>query len=73
MQLVIDVGNTRVKAAVFNKALLEELVYIDKDDFSTQIGAFAGKYPVSKAIISSVGRLSDIQRQCASVSVYLFG
>jgi type III pantothenate kinase len=63
MQLVIDVGNTRVKAAIFNSNHLEELVYIDRDDFITQIGEVAGRYPVNKAIISSVGRLSEKQRR----------
>ncbi len=63
MQLVIDVGNTRVKAAVFNKTRLEDLVYIDRNDFITQIGVFVGKFPIQKAIISSVGRLSEKQRR----------
>ncbi len=63
MQLIIDVGNTRVKAAVFDNTHLEELVYIDRNDFIAQIGIFAGKYPVTKAIISSVGRLSEKQRR----------
>jgi len=63
MQLVIDVGNTRVKAAVFKDALQEEMVVIDKEQFITQVGSFVGKYPVKRAIISSVGRLSDEQRR----------
>ncbi len=63
MQLVIDVGNTRVKAAIYNEAVQEEMVVIEKQHFSSQIGTFVGNYPVTKAIISSVGRLSDTQRR----------
>jgi len=63
MQLVIDVGNTRVKAAVFKKTVLEQLVVIDKDKFSSQIGDFVENFSVKKAIISSVGRLTEAQRR----------
>ena len=63
MQLVIDVGNTRVKAAVFKKTVLEQLVVIDKDKFSSQIGDFVENFLVKKAIISSVGRLTEAQRR----------
>jgi len=63
MQLVIDVGNTRVKAAVFKGAIQEEMVVIDKEHFTNEIGAFVGNYTIKRAIISSVGRLSDAQRR----------
>lgn len=63
MQLVIDVGNTRVKAAVFNQTTLVKLVYISKDNFVSEISEFAGNFSVQKAIISSVGRLSKKQQR----------
>lgn len=63
MQLVIDVGNTRVKAAVFNKTVLEEVVIIDKNHFKAQIEKLSRRFTVKKAIISSVGRLTDLQRR----------
>ena len=62
MQLVIDVGNTRVKVAIFNESKLEELFFFDKNKFNSQIGTFVDNFPIKKAIISSVGRLSELQR-----------
>ena len=63
MQLVIDVGNTRVKAAVFNEALLIGLVIIDKTHFDKELEALVRRFPIKKAIISSVGKLSDSQKR----------
>ena len=63
MQLIIDVGNTRVKAAIFNGHRLEQLAYIERDDFIKQIGVFSEGYPINRAIISSVARLSEKQRR----------
>ncbi len=63
MQLVIDVGNTRVKAGVFDTTMLKEMVVIDKGRFSEEINRLAGSLPIKKAIISSVGKLSDKQQR----------
>lgn len=63
MQLIIDVGNTRVKAAVFQDEQFKQLEIIDQEDFISQLGMFAGQFPIKKAIISSVGRLTEAQRR----------
>jgi len=63
MQLVIDVGNTRVKAGVYDTTVLKEMVVIDKGRFSEEINRLAGSLPIKKAIISSVGKLSDKQQR----------
>ena len=62
MQLIIDVGNTRVKAAVFKKTMLEQLIIIDRDQFSSQIATLIKKFPIKKGIVSSVGRLTEDQK-----------
>ena len=61
MQLIIDVGNTRVKAAIYQKNTLQAKHSFLLEDFIVEIGEFAGLYPVKNAIISSVGRLSEEQ------------
>lgn len=59
MQLVIDVGNTRVKAAVFESdVMLSKRIFL-LSDFEAEITQFANSYQIKKAIVSSVGRLSD--------------
>ena len=61
MQLIIDVGNTRVKAAIFHGDVLQARHHFLLEDFIGEVGEFAGLYPVKKAIISSVGRLTEEQ------------
>lgn len=61
MQLIIDVGNTRVKTAVFDGDVLQAWHHFVLKDFVEEVGEFAGLYPIKKAIISSVGRLSEEQ------------
>lgn len=61
MQLIIDVGNTRVKAAIYKGDVLQAKHHFALQDFSEEVGEFAGLYPIKKAIISSVGRLTDEQ------------
>ncbi|WP_142785175.1 type III pantothenate kinase [Changchengzhania lutea] len=60
MNLIIDVGNTFVKLAVFKES---DLVYKDTvliDDIRDRVDALNTKFPaITNAIISSVGRLGD--------------
>ncbi len=69
MQLIIDVGNTRVKAAVFEKDLLLEKHAFLLSNFIDEITQFVQKFHIKKAIVSSVGRLSEAQL-CAVTSLY---
>lgn len=62
MNLIVDVGNTNVKLAVFqdNDVIHKETVHMDEVEIKIQ--ELKNKYPLlSKAIISSVGNLSQIQ------------
>ena len=61
MQLIIDVGNTRVKIAVFDDDQLVAKEIVSLPQFTEKLGDFVSEYPVKKAIISSVGRLSKEQ------------
>ncbi|MFN3403873.1 MAG: type III pantothenate kinase [Cytophagaceae bacterium] len=52
MNLVIDRGNTLIKAAIFEKA---EPVYSIKTDDINQLRSFINQYPYNQAILASVG------------------
>ncbi|MFT5861851.1 MAG: type III pantothenate kinase [Flavobacteriales bacterium] len=61
MQLIIDVGNTKIKLAVFQGELLLEKRETLLDSFSEALVSLVKDHPVDQAIISSVGRLSEKQ------------
>jgi type III pantothenate kinase len=76
MNLIIDVGNTQVKLAVFNKT---ELIYntaFQANLFVKKIKGLFKKYPkVEEAMISSVGKLEEKDISVLSVfcKVYVLG
>ncbi len=59
MNLIIDIGNTRVKAAVFEQDSLLELLAFTLDELFEKIDFFLKKYPIEAAILSSVQDLSE--------------
>ncbi|MEP1490057.1 MAG: type III pantothenate kinase [Algibacter sp.] len=60
MNLIIDVGNTLIKLAVFNGEKLKVKETVKVDFFLEHVDRLKKKYPsIKKAIISSVGRLSE--------------
>jgi type III pantothenate kinase len=62
MNLIVDVGNTLVKFAVYKNANLKFKTSFELSEFKTQYQLIKIKYPKLKsAIISSVGRLSQKQ------------
>jgi len=58
MNLTIDIGNTRVKAAVFEGDKLIDLFVFDKKIIISQIRKIIKKHPISLGIISNVGSVS---------------
>jgi type III pantothenate kinase len=58
MNLIVDVGNTRIKSAVFEKDRLVEVVTSDKSDFLQKVNYLFEKYKIQEAIISSVSNFS---------------
>ena len=60
MILTIDVGNTRIKAAVFENSRLSELFVFEKATGLTGIENILKKYPkVIQLVVASVGNLSS--------------
>ena len=64
MRLIIDVGNTRVKFAVFHFGNLQYKEFAPKDAFISAFNSVRSEYPsISSAIISSVGKLTSGQKE----------
>ncbi|WP_248723974.1 type III pantothenate kinase [Seonamhaeicola sp. ML3] len=60
MKLIIDVGNTRVKLAVYNGSHLEERLTTSQDNLFEQICMLVERYKsITGAIMSSVGGFDD--------------
>ena len=56
MHLIIDVGNTRIKAAVFEQNTLVELFIFTKEAFPTETNFILNKFPkIKKLVLASVG------------------
>ncbi|AOW17113.1 pantothenate kinase [Polaribacter vadi] len=58
MNLIIDVGNTRVKVAVFEEDTIVDFVVFDKIKIVSEIKKIIKKYNITAAIASSVALLS---------------
>jgi len=59
MNLIIDVGNTRIKAAVFEKDRLIERLFFTEKELLEKVDFFLTKYVITGAIMSSVKVLSE--------------
>lgn len=57
MNLIIDVGNTRVKAAVFEQYRVVSVVYFDKKRIISELKKIIKKNGITKGIISSVAQI----------------
>jgi len=63
MNLVIDIGNTRVKAAVFEGDKLVELYVFDKAKIISEIREIVKKNTILAGIISNVASISEKKMQ----------
>ena len=62
MLLALDIGNTRIKAAVFEHNTLVEVVSFPELDWQTNLTIFLNKYPeCNDLIVASVGNISKEQ------------
>ncbi|MFT4576594.1 MAG: type III pantothenate kinase [Polaribacter sp.] len=59
MNLIIDVGNTRIKAAVFESDRLIELLVFTEKELLEKVDFFLSKYVITDGILSSVKVLSE--------------
>jgi type III pantothenate kinase len=72
MNLIIDIGNTRIKVAIFNK---DELIFITSLSEISIIflEQLFGRFPIEKSIISSTGKLDNsILEWLKSMSLFIF-
>ena len=58
MNLIIDVGNTRIKSAVFEGDILKEVFFFDTDDILSEIKKILKNFAITQAIMSNVGAIS---------------
>ena len=70
MNLIIDVGNTRIKAAVFENDRLVELVIFNHDALINEVESLIEKFNITAGIISSVSFLTEdvlqkLQEKCS--------
>lgn len=59
MELVIDIGNSCAKIAVFDKNKIID-VYYDSNKNLDKLDIICNKYPISRGIVSSVVKINDI-------------
>ena len=59
MNLIIDAGNTRVKAAVFKEDTLVELFDFDKKNILSEVKKILKKHTIFNGIMSSVASITD--------------
>ena len=63
MNLIIDIGNTRVKAAVFENDTIKELAIFNKKKIISELKKLLKKYSISNGIIASVSNLTENKRE----------
>ena len=61
MNLILDIGNTRIKVAVFNKSELIHNESITKENLVLHVFKLIEKFQCSNAIISSVGSVKKTE------------
>jgi type III pantothenate kinase len=61
MNLIIDIGNTRVKTAVFKQDTLVSIIMFDKKKIISEVKKLLKKYVISSGIISSVATISKFK------------
>jgi len=61
MNLVIDIGNTQIKTAVFKDNTLYNKEIYSKDSFHRSIEKITEKYRIKHAILSNVGEIENLK------------
>jgi type III pantothenate kinase len=59
MNLIIDVGNTRIKAAVFERYTMLDVLVFDKGRMISEVKKIIKKFKITSAIMSSVALISE--------------
>ena len=58
MNLIFDIGNTRIKLAVFQEHTIVESLVVSPKKLAKEITRLCKKYPIVNAIVSSVGEMN---------------
>jgi len=63
MNLILDIGNTRIKLAVFQEHTIVESIVVSPKSLGNEITKMQKKYAIGNAIVSSVGetKLEDLK------------
>ena len=61
MNLVIDIGNTQIKTAVFKDNTLYNKEIYSKDEFYKSVEKITKKYRIKHAILSNVGEIENLK------------
>ncbi|MEM7186768.1 MAG: type III pantothenate kinase [Bacteroidota bacterium] len=73
MNLIVDVGNTYIKLAVFNDNVLQAKVAMEHEQFETELEYFLAAQPaIDHAIVSSVGGMTETQLELLRSRVPVF-
>ncbi len=71
MKLILDIGNTRGKAAVFEKDTIKEILVFNKKEIVSEIKKILKKYKIKDSIISAVSTLSSEEIEVLHASLEL--
>ncbi|OUS03532.1 pantothenate kinase [Flavobacteriales bacterium 33_180_T64] len=70
MNLIVDVGNTHIKLAIYSRGRLKEKVVGELADFETIVADVLKNHEnISQAIVSSVGKLKESQVKMLSTKI----
>jgi len=71
MNLVIDIGNTKVKVAVFELDTIITTIVCEEINLLEELKKILNKYPISQSIVSSVKDIKEEYRKEIPIN-YLF-
>ena len=63
MNLIIDVGNTRVKVAVFELDTIKDFFVFDKAEILSEVKKIISNFSITSSIVSSVAHFTEEERQ----------
>ncbi|PQJ78900.1 type III pantothenate kinase [Polaribacter porphyrae] len=63
MNLVVDVGNTRVKAAVFNQKKIKKIFVFKKNRILSEVKKILSEFKIEASVICSVSSLSSKKKE----------
>ncbi|MDR9400788.1 MAG: type III pantothenate kinase [Psychroflexus sp.] len=59
MNLTIDIGNSFIKVALFEKNVIHQTYRLKKEDYQQRINSLFSEFKISQAIVSTTGNVDD--------------